>query len=427
MSISASEYLRYTQNPRCPGAPGLPGVTGPQGPTGPPGGRGPAGQNGIAVGGMYYFSYANQGSPGPTATQPVGSLLALPSTLGFTPNPFYPQYIGFFNEVTGSTGSTKIGEFVGTPGTPSSIPGGVWTFDVSAYSFTGGSFYGPSGPFQQIPAQIQAVVSLQNGSTATTLLTSAWTPLVSDPTLSIPTTIKSNLTAYTVSDPINSYFNIQFYAKQNAGNTGGVFQFWTNGDSISNVITTLPANAGVTGPQGFTGPQGPVGPQGAPGNNGQIGPIGPTGLQGPTGSLGVPLGSWCQFSVNALAGGSPAVNILNLTPVTNPGSIAILSTGNTISFTQNGRYMINFDLTCGSEPSDINSYVYISLNSSILGGSNLNMYTTNYANISTFSKSVIVDISSSATTIQLVSLVQGGYSYGHYIYSGNVFIHLLPN
>jgi hypothetical protein len=376
---------------------------------------------------MYYFSYANQGSPGPTATQPVGSLLALPSTLGFTPNPFYPQYIGFFNEVTGSTGSTKIGEFVGTPGTPSSIPGGVWTFDVSAYSFTGGSFYGPSGPFQQIPAQIQAVVSLQNGSTATTLLTSAWTPLVSDPTLSIPTTIKSNLTAYTVSDPINSYFNIQFYAKQNAGNTGGVFQFWTNGDSISNVITTLPANAGVTGPQGFTGPQGPVGPQGAPGNNGQIGPIGPTGLQGPTGSLGVPLGSWCQFSVNALAGGSPAVNILNLTPVTNPGSIAILSTGNTISFTQNGRYMINFDLTCGSEPSDINSYVYISLNSSILGGSNLNMYTTNYANISTFSKSVIVDISSSATTIQLVSLVQGGYSYGHYIYSGNVFIHLLPN
>ena len=285
MSISQSQYLKYIQNPRCPGAPGTQGPVGPTGAMGPGGARGPAGQNGITIGSFYYFTYPSQG---PSGIQSIGTLATVPSSLGNGPNPFYPQHNGFFNEATGSTNPTLIGSFNSALGVPSSVVGGVWTFDISAYSFTGGSAYGPSGPFQQIPAQINAVVSLQ-GPTATTLGTSVWTPLVTDTTLTLPTTVKVNIPSTQVANPSASYFNVQFNAKQNAGNTGGVFQFWTNGDSISYATTTLPTSGGPsgaqgpTGPAGTPGPAGEQGPQGNPGSAVNTGATGPRGVTGPTG------------------------------------------------------------------------------------------------------------------------------------------------
>jgi hypothetical protein len=92
---------------------------------------------------------------------------------------------------------------------------------------------------------------------------------------------------------------VDFYASSVSQVSGAyvntTIEFWTEGDSVSQVTTTFAPQsgpAGNTGPQGNTGPAGINGSTGPAGFNGTTGPsgfdgsTGPSGLQGPTGPTG---------------------------------------------------------------------------------------------------------------------------------------------
>jgi hypothetical protein len=312
MSISASDYLKYTQNPRCPGpqgptgppgssgSSGASGTTGPEGPTGP---TGPQGIPGFSSGLKYFFS--TRGTTGLYYPQPndnyygpTGFSMNLAPGLGpgVPPGNLFPGYSGYngyfasvkFGGIGNTIGATGPIAYFTLPLTPyTSIPGGSFDFLLSLYSF---STSNPTGP--SVPIDIYADISYVSGMTTTLLGSNKERPLTinnSFATDDTPYKMSVNVNSVAIASPSTDYLMVNFNLL-----TTSTFQslqrveFWSEGNSISQVATTfspLPGPQGPTGAAGPTGPIGPIGPtgpRGFVGNNGQIGAQGPTG---PPGSL----------------------------------------------------------------------------------------------------------------------------------------------
>jgi len=337
--FSASEYTAQARTIVCgvtgptgpnngvPGATGSTGPQGPQGPSGSPGSQGntgstgstgatgatgpqgPAGTNGISTGAILYFNLADNtlnyvGSP-------TGSITSTLQNIGGGNNYYYPSYNGYFNEATGTQTTTKIGVFQSPANfLPAVIPAGSWNFTVSYYSCTPGALPQISNlPATGITSKIYADITIINdGSHQTT----------SSQILTVPagadqdgiTTIHMNFPGDTVANIATAQLQITFWAQlAQAPNAGDVFQFWTNGSSVSYVTTSLPPSFGPTGPQGPQGPQGLQGPTGASGSLSLIQKF--YGIW----NSGIPLAASDFMTYNSSYGGSDDLTYVTLSPV----------------------------------------------------------------------------------------------------------------
>jgi len=367
--LSASQYTAISRTLVC-GATGPVGPTGPNsgstgntgstgstGPTGPPG---TPGTNGITTGAILYF--------GLTGNTQIGNTLPLDSPITFTlpsggsgANAFYPSYYtGYFNEVAALTTPVQIGHFLTSPGDlPTTIPGGTWTFTVSYYACDPASNINPNYPSSGLDSYVYATIQLIDTITPTNyqLITTPPTFVGGNgiPNQSGTTTLSSNFQGVTLTNSANTYLQIIFYAylaPSAAPSTNPAFQFWTNGDSVSNVITSLPQAPGLPGPTGSTGSTGATGPLGPTGNTGSTGSTGPQGPQGPAGTNGTngqgAIGTPNQiafYGPGGVATGSP-----NLTANPQIGSL-FLPLGNVnivwnapVSVSDNGVYAVVLNL-----------------------------------------------------------------------------------
>ena len=299
--LSASQYTAQKAIIAC-GSTGSQGPVGPQGPTGAPG---TPGTNGFSSGLVYYFHAQH-----PTSTQPALGYTGPFSTttvINDAPeNPNYPGsgYLGYYSyirPVAGTTAPLYLGRFETSPGDPgvSLIPSGSWNFSVEVYSFR--TPYVTSS--LTVPVGLYANLSLYTSG--------GLTGVASSPVIQINNPLAGDNTPYnftiqvpgsvTLNTPSTDYFVVDFFVKPAFGQgwtgfTGGTqIEFWTDGNSVSQVTTTLSPGQGPTGPQGPTGAHGPTGSQGPTGNpgstgstgsQGPIGPIGPQGPQGPAGAGG---------------------------------------------------------------------------------------------------------------------------------------------
>jgi hypothetical protein len=317
--LSASQYTAQRTILAC-GSTGSPGPVGPHGPTGRPG---TPGTNGFSSGLVYYFHAQN-----PTSTQPdlgyTGPFSTTTVINDAPENPNYPGsgYLGYnsyINPADGETGPLYLGRFETSPGDPgvSVIPSGSWNFSVEVYSFI--TPYTVSS--STVPVGLYATLSLYTMGGLTGVASSPIiqinNPLAGDNT---PYDFKIQVPgAVTLNDPANDYFVVDFFTIPAFGQgwtgfTGGSqIEFWTDGNSVSQVVTTLSpgqgptGSAGPTGDQGPTGADGPTGSQGPSGSQGPQGPIGPIGPQGPqgTGGNGVTmLDPYAQFITNAGVSGA---------------------------------------------------------------------------------------------------------------------------
>jgi collagen type VII alpha len=266
---SYSSYLRSIQNPTCviSGPTGLSGNTGPTGTRGP---TGPAGRDGLSTGLIYYFRTEQAGQPN---NQPVVGNVG---PTGFSMNPIQlSNGPALYSSIVGpiSNTGTTLADFrlPFTSSTP--MPSGNWVFTQNLYSFN-------TSVTGTIPTTISPYINqISSGGTATSLGGS------SSIYFDVNATANQNgdENGYTVTVPVkNTTFNIgdnlQVVFKTNSGLiTNQEVQFWTEGDSISQVVTTFSPQSGPTGAQG---------PTGTPGTNGINGVTGPTGPQG-----GVPIGT----------------------------------------------------------------------------------------------------------------------------------------
>lgn len=311
MSLSASQWLSNTR---------LSGCDGPTGASGPTGPVGPAGPAGISTGAIYYFLVGAATANGPEPPVNGYKMSHVPGVYPplTDPNPAYGgAYHGYFTEVVGAGGSGDVllAEFQTLPGVPnvSIIPQGTWNFLVNAYSFQQAAATTPATPKPTVstPTNIYASVFLST-DTVNPIATNINRPISSSddsPSLSdTPIPISVVMPATTITNPLTDFLIVRFYVS--AIPIGSVAQFWTEGDSISQVITTLSPQSGPSGPTGPTGPigltglTGPIGPQGIPGTKGDQGNTGATGpipppttiVLSPIGTTVVPLNSSVQFT-----------------------------------------------------------------------------------------------------------------------------------
>jgi len=281
-TFSASAWTAQQRNLIC-------GATGPQGPTGS---QGTQGTPGISTGATYYFLVNSASPDGPMPTNSVYKMSKTPG-LSTVTNPAYNgAYDGYFTETSASGFPTLVASFRTLDGDPGilSIPSGVWTFNVNAYSF-----------LQSAPTTTTTPVPDPTSALASTIYASVYSVSGGVPTLigtsqisavygldDTPITIHDIIPPSTID--VAGYIRVDFFMTLiTAPPSTAVFQFWTEGNSISYTITSLPPASGPTGPQGATGLQGATGsqggtgsqgPQGAPGINGDQGPQGPQGPQG---------------------------------------------------------------------------------------------------------------------------------------------------
>lgn len=272
---SYSSYLQRIQNPLCvingptgfTGAPGAPGSTGIQGPTGSPG------LNGLTTGLIYFFRTEQAGQPN---NQPIQGNVG---PTGFSMSPLQLSNVpALYSSVLGpiATTGTVLGDFrlPFTSSTP--MPSGNWVFTQNLYSFN-------TSVTGTIATKISPYINqISSGG--------AVTSLGGSPTVYFDVNASANQNGdengYVVTVPVkNTTFNsgdqLQVVFNANSGLISNQeLQFWTEGDSISQVVTTFSPQSGPTGAQG---------PTGAPGTNGTNGTNGVTGPTGPQG--GVPNGT----------------------------------------------------------------------------------------------------------------------------------------
>jgi hypothetical protein len=313
-------------------------------------------------------------------------------------NPVYlpTVYNGYFSNIhptAGTTGPVLLGEFDTSAGDPgvTLIPPGTWTFLMNIYTgidYTGVGNTGITGTnntsinvygevwkiSQGIKTKIgnnQARPVIVNSATDDQLYTMGINIDAPGQTLFIPTTDSMFVRIYAV--PTTSTFV-----------TDQRIEFWTDGDSVSQVTTTLPAKSGNSGP---TGPSGPVGPQGLPGTPGTPGG---QGIQGPMGqSTWTPVladstrisqsittsgvftkidasGNWNAAVRSAQAYSSGAYVSFN-TPSTPSDVIIGLSDSSPINTTPPPN--VNTAITYGINYSSANTWFYIE-NGAVVGGAN---------------------------------------------------------
>jgi len=309
--LSASQYTAQKAIIACgtTGASGSPGATGATGPSGTPG------TPGLSSGLIYYFHAQEPGAgtfppqPDPNYTGPY----TMSTVIGQGPtggqNPVYPgsNYNGFFSTIipnAGATAAQLIGGFYTTAGDPgvSLIPSGSWSFAVNTYSYDSTGAEGSTGPTVPYNLYVELWEHTNTGSTGPEILiaTNANTiiPINNASTLdNTPYTFNLQIPlSQTIYIPGSDYLYVKFWALPTdpiGGFSGNQqIEFWTDGDSVSQVTTTFSPNHGNTGATGApgstgaTGPQGPFGPGGAQGPQGPAGPQGVTGTTGTTGSTG---------------------------------------------------------------------------------------------------------------------------------------------
>ena len=347
---SYSDYFRSSQNPVCR-IYGPTGATG-AGPTGPTGPIGPAGTNGISTGLIYYFhaeSLTGQPDRGDTGFAMNTSIR--PGPVGGNPVYLPTVYNGYFSNIqppVGTSSPVLLGEFqtsVGDPGV-ALIPSGTWTFLMNIYTgvdYTGVGNTGITGTnntsinvYGEIWKTTQGISSkignnearpvIVNSATDDQLYTMGININPPGETLFLPATDNMFVRIYAV--PSTS----TFVANQR-------IEFWTDGDSVSQVTTTLPARSGNSGPTGPMGPTGLIGLPGTPGTNGSQGIQGPTGFTGPTGVTGA------SGVTGATGDGYPPVSAnqgtWNYFILNTPATIVNGETGGT--FTKTGGDLLNPD------------------------------------------------------------------------------------
>jgi hypothetical protein len=295
---SSSAFLRFQQNPRCAGP------AGPPGPDGPTGSTGPDGPSGLTTG-LEYFFYTESNSatyaPQPNVNffGPAGFRMSTISgqgpVNGSNPNPVYSAYNGYLAFMN-QAGYALNGGSVTNPANLASftlpltgkyvVPRGNWLFTNNIYSYV-------QGTIATIPFNMYITISAFTVSTSTKTLIGGSknrnfainNPLSTDDTpyilsVSLPNT-------FTVDNPSTDYLIIEFFVEENYNFVANqVIEFWSEGNSLSQVVTTFSPQSGPTGSQGPTGNPGPPGSTGSPGPSGSTGARGATGYTGPTGPTG---------------------------------------------------------------------------------------------------------------------------------------------
>ena len=251
---SYSLWLAAQQNPICPviGPTGTIGSTGPNGPTGS------AGLNGISSGLNYYFNLTNNiiANGGPT-----GGTLNTTTNYAGTNTAYTGGYVGYFVQQS-QIGLVSIAKFVSTPLTQSVIPAGPWTFYNNIYSFTG-----PVGPQpwanptgSGTPGKVYAIATYQDSITSGRLFKTGF----SDVNLSDDTVVLNGNVLSPVTLNGTGSFSVEYFAENTT--PGNVYEFWTQGNSVAFVNTSLGVANGAQGPTGAPGATGPQGPQGPAGS-----------------------------------------------------------------------------------------------------------------------------------------------------------------
>lgn len=282
-----SNYFRAIQSPVC----AVFGPTGPagSGSTGATGATGPAGTNGISTGLIYYFhaqSVGGQPNQGDTGFAMNTSIQ--PGPVGGNPVYLPTVYNGYFSSISptaGTSGPALLGDFktsVGDPGV-TVIPAGSWTFLMNIYTgidYTGPGHTGITGSagtsinvYAEVWKTSQGVSSLIGDNKSRSIIVNSATD---DQLYSMGVTIQTAQTLFTPS--VDSMF-VRIYAVPTTSTfiANQRIEFWTDGDSVSQVTTTLPAKSGNSGPTGAVGPTGAIGLPGTPGANGSQGIQGPMG------------------------------------------------------------------------------------------------------------------------------------------------------
>jgi hypothetical protein len=323
---SYSLYLQQKLNPACL----IPGPAGPAGPTGsngingtgvtgPTGSRGPTGSpgiDGITTGLVYYFYTEYPGtqySPQPDAgyNGPTGFRMDIVPGVGPGNNGVsgYTGYNGYFSWkdslISPSSTSTPLASFNLPLTNYFIIQAGNYNFSTNIYS------YNPSSPTGTIPINISPIITYYSGGIGTQIGGNLSRFFTVNNATSYDDTPYTCIVPITQDIPVinaaSDYLNISFWIVPTPFSYAGTqrIEFWSEGDSISQVVTTFSPQQGTTGAQGPTGPTGagidgatgPTGPAGTSAADGATGPAGtpgdtgPTGIQGPTGSssgTGVP-------------------------------------------------------------------------------------------------------------------------------------------
>jgi hypothetical protein len=266
---SYSSYLQRIQNPLCV-INGPTGFTGTQGSTGTRGPTGPPGLNGLTTGLIYFFRTEQAGQPN---NQPVQGNVG---PTGFSMSPIQLSNVpAIYSSVLGPIASTGtiLGDFR-LPFTSSiPMPAGNWVFTQNLYSFN-------TSVTGTIATKISPYINqISSGGGVTSL---GGTPTIY---FDVDATANQNgdENGYIVTVPVkNTTFNsgdqLQVVFNANSGLISNQeLQLWTEGDSISQVVTTFSPQSGPTGAQG---------PTGSPGTNGTNGTNGIDGVTGPTGPQG---------------------------------------------------------------------------------------------------------------------------------------------
>lgn len=193
-------------------------------------------------------------------------------------------YYGYYTEVLGSqTAGHQLARFT-TPNTGvgmPTIPGGVWTLNTSIYSYSqaGSTSSSTSVPSvgQAIPANISVTIQINDGG-AVSQLGNAETRTITGLS-DFNTVFQMNVPSYSINNTSSAYLIITFNVVGPIV-SNQVVQFWTQGDYVSDIVTTLSPAAGPTGPIGPSGSTGSTGPQGTPGTPGTPGAAGAAGING---------------------------------------------------------------------------------------------------------------------------------------------------
>ena len=248
-------WLAAQQSPICP----VIGPTGTIGPTGPSGPTGSAGLDGISSGLNYYFNLINNII---TNTGPTGGTLNINTIYAGQNTAYTGGYAGYFVQQSGTGSNVSIAKFISTPLTQSVIPAGPWTFYNNIYSFTG-----PTGPQpwanptgSGTPGKVYAIAKYQDSITGGQLFrTGNANVSLSDDTVVLNGNVLSPVTLNGTGS-----FSVEYYAEQNT--SGNVYEFWTQGNSVAFVNTSLGVANGAQGPTGAPGATGAQGPQGPAGS-----------------------------------------------------------------------------------------------------------------------------------------------------------------
>ena len=294
---SYSSYLAYIQNPKCPGATGNTGPRGPSGLTGATGPTGPKGLDGLTTGLIYYFRTEQGGQPN---NQPVQGNVG---PTGFSMNTTqYSSGTGLYSSIVGPTGSTGsiLADFRLPFSTSTPMPAGNWEFTQNLYSFN-------TSTTGSIETKISPYINQISGATVTPLGGS------SSRYFEVNAATEQDKNGYMISIPVKNttfsagdYLQVVFKVDEGIASNQTI-QFWTEGDSISQVVTTFSPQPGPTGAPGAPG---------APGTNGT------NGVTGPTGPGGVINGTPYQLAFYGTNGSSTGSSAFAVN--TNPAANAIL-------------------------------------------------------------------------------------------------------